>query len=178
MPFVPTSYADSPAAYVRALIALLGDRDPVAVQRTTPSALREAVAGLTEAQARRPEQPDAWSIVQVVQHLVDSELVYGYRMRVIVAEDGPTLAGYDQDAWAEAFGTDGISLTEALDDFAALRTLNLRWLARQLPKTWARTGQHAERGTESVGQIVQLLAAHDLVHLRQVARIRGEVATP
>ncbi|MEL6612770.1 MAG: DinB family protein [Bacteroidota bacterium] len=175
MPFVPTSYADSPADYVHAMLALLGDRDPVAVQGATPDALRAAVAGLTEAQAQQSEQPGKWSVVQAVQHLVDSELVYGYRMRVIVAEDGPALAGYDQDAWAAAFGPDGVTLAEALDDFAALRALNLRWLARQQPEAWARVGHHAERGEESVGRIVALLAAHDLVHLRQVERIRTAV---
>ncbi|MEM8556861.1 MAG: DinB family protein [Bacteroidota bacterium] len=176
MPFVSTSYADDPAAYVRAVLALLGDRDPVTVQRATPGALRDAVAGLSETQARQPERPGAWSVVQAVQHLVDSELVYGYRMRVIVAEAGPALAGYDQDAWAAAFGTDGVTLAEALDDFAALRALNLRWLARQQPEAWARTGHHAERGPETMGRIVRLLAAHDLVHLRQIKRIRAAVA--
>jgi hypothetical protein len=30
---------------------------------------------------------------------------------------------------------------------------------------------HAERGVESVGQLIRLLAAHDLVHRRQIDRI-------
>lgn len=172
MPFVPTSYADSPAGYVQALLDLLGDQDPLAIQRQTAQALRASVAGLSDTAAAMPEKPGKWSILQVVQHLVDSELAYGYRMRVIVAEDRPALAGYDQDCWAAHFGTDGVTLAEALDDFASLRALNLRWLARQQPHAMARVGVHAERGEESVTRIVRLLAAHDLVHRQQIVRIR------
>jgi hypothetical protein len=37
-------------------------------------------------------------------------------------------------------------------------------------------GVHAERGEESVAHMIRLYAGHDLLHLRQLARIRGVVA--
>ena len=49
---------------------------------------------------RRPEAPGKWSATEVVQHLADSELVLGFRMRMILTEDRPALQGYDQDRWA------------------------------------------------------------------------------
>src|SRR5690606_23766078 len=139
---------------------------------------RDAVEGVPDAALRRPEAPGKWSVVQVVQHLADSELVYGYRIRMTVAHDRPPIPGYDQDLWATSLRYDAVRLEDALADFEALRTLNLRFL-RSLPEeAWERVGLHAERGEESVRKLTRLMAGHDLVHLRQIERIKRAVAAP
>jgi hypothetical protein len=86
------AFGESPAstsAYVDALIAELGSRDPLDVLTLTPSALRGATAGLSDDEER------------------------------------------------------------------------------------ARAGVHSERGEESAERLVRLMAGHDLVHLRQIARVRA-----
>src|SRR5688500_11975889 len=95
-----TAPADA-AAYVAAVLDLVGDRDPLAVLLDTPEAVRRAIHGLTLQELRAPERPGKWSIVQVLQHLADAEVVWGWRMRLILAQDRPVLTGYDQDRWAE-----------------------------------------------------------------------------
>src|SRR5262245_587525 len=89
----------SAEAYVKALMELLGDRDPVKVQAAQVGAVQQEVAGLDDKILRRPEKPGKWSILQVLQHLADTELVSGFRMRMILAHDSPDIQGYDQDAW-------------------------------------------------------------------------------
>src|SRR5215216_2174906 len=96
-----TGAAEHASAYVRAVLELLGDREPVAVLREMPSALRRAIDGLSPHQLRQPERPGKWSIAQILQHLADSEVVWAWRMRLILAQDRPQLTGYDQDLWAE-----------------------------------------------------------------------------
>jgi hypothetical protein len=169
----PRYAAETAQAYVASLLAVLGDRDPLEVMAATPAALREATAGLDAAAARAPEAEGKWSVQEVVRHLADSEIVYGYRIRLIVAAERPAIPGYDQDAWAQRLGYLDGPLDEALADHAAMRAMNLRWLRARTPAELARTGLHSERGEESVAHIARLLAAHDLVHLRQIARIRG-----
>src|SRR5262245_10090276 len=88
------------AAYVKQLMDLLGDRDPLAVQEQQLAALEKEIAGLGDAALRRPEKPGKWSIMQVLQHLADSELVYRYRMRLVLAQPGVEIFGVDQDLWA------------------------------------------------------------------------------
>lgn len=158
--------------YVAALLALLGDRDPLSVLAGTPDALERAAAGLDDAAARVPEAPGRWSAVQVVRHLADSEIVYGYRLRKIVAEPGGVIEGYDQDRWAVSLRYGDARIAEALEDFRALRAVNLRWLRGLAGDEPDREGIHAERGPESVRHVLRLLAAHDLVHLAQLRRIR------
>src|SRR6185503_20765770 len=88
--------ADQAAAYVTAVLGLLGDRNPSDVLREMPAALSRAIDGLSPEQLRRPEAPGKWSINVILQHLADSELVGNWRMRLIAAQDRPPLTGYDQ----------------------------------------------------------------------------------
>ena len=161
------------AAYVDALIAELGDRDPDETLAATPAALAAATAGLSEADARRRERAGKWSVLHVVRHLADSDLVSAVRLRLIVSHDRPDIAGFDQDLFADRLHYLDGTLGEALADHAALRGMTLRWLGRLSGAERARAGMHAERGEESAERLVRLMAGHDLVHLRQIARIRA-----
>ena len=164
------------AAYTRAVLELLGDRDPLSVLRETSSALRRSVDGLPRAKLRQPERAGKWSIVQVLQHLADADLVWAWRMRLILAQDRPPLTGYDQDLWAERLHYDEADPDEALDLFDVVRRSNLRLIERATPEDLARVGVHVERGEESLERLRRLYAGHDLLHLRQIERIRHAVA--
>lgn len=165
--------ADQRAAYAGAIRALLGERDPLAVLRETPAALHEAILGLADGDARRPEAPGKWSIAQVLQHLADSDLVWGWRLRLILAHDRPQITGYDQDLWAERLHYADADPRQALETFTVLRASNLWLLDRATADDMARIGVHSERGEESVGYLITLYAGHDLLHRQQVARIRS-----
>ena len=162
--------------YTAAILDLLGDRDPHDVLRTTPTGVRASVAGLTDRELSAPEAKGKWSIRQVIRHLADSELVWAYRLRLVLGQDRPPLTGYDQDLWAERLHYADASVDESLDEFAVVRRSNLRLLTAVPPEDLARVGVHAERGEESVAHMIRLYAGHDLLHLRQLARIRAAVA--
>jgi hypothetical protein len=166
------------AAYIESLFAALGSRDPFEVLRDTPGSLRGAVTGLSAEQLRAPERPGKWSIRQVVLHLADSELVGGFRFRMVLAHDRPSLPGYDQDLWAERLGYQEADLAAALDDFAALRRANLRLLEKASPADRERAAVHAERGEESIAKMIRMYAGHDRVHLQQIDRIRQAIGAP
>jgi hypothetical protein len=161
--------------YTAAILDLLGARNPLDVLPRTVDAVRNATADLTNAQLSQPESPDKWSMRHVVQHLADSDLVWGYRVRMVLAQERPPLTGYDQDLWAERLHYDRLPVDEALDRFAVLRQSNLRLLKDASPADIRRVGVHAERGDESVAHMIRMYAGHDLLHLRQLARIREAV---
>lgn len=157
--------------YVRAILDLLDDRDPMEVLRATPATVHALVAGLSDRVLSAPEAQGKWSVREAVRHLADSEIVWAYRLRMVLAQDRPTLHGYDQDAWAVRLGYRDADVGATLDEFSSLRTGNLGLLGRVAPEDLARVGVHAERGEESVGRMIQLYAGHDLVHLAQIRRI-------
>lgn len=167
-----------PGPYVSAILGLLGERDPIEVMAATPGELRRALEGMPEDELRRPEAPGKWSRLEVAAHLADSEVAIAWRFRLAIAQDRPPLTGYDQDAWADRLGYSESALADALEVFEVLRAANVRLLRRLEPADWERVAVHAERGEESVRHMARLFAGHDLLHLRQIERIRRAVGTP
>lgn len=161
--------------YVRSLLELLGPRDPMVTMPELPDSVEKLVAGLDDAQLRRPEKPGKWCVMEVVQHLADTEIVYGYRVRKTLADPGTVIAGYDQDVWARTLRYGKADLAIALAQLRTLRTANLALLASLSTAEWERAGTHSERGLESVRQTVRLVAGHDFVHRNQIARIKTAI---
>lgn len=159
------------AAYAAAVLELLGDRDPVDVLSSTASWCRGCVAPLSAEDLAAPEAEGKWSAAAVLQHLADAELVWGYRLRKVLAEDRPRITGFDQDLWAERLGYTAADPGAALAMFSVLRSANLELLARASQADLDRVGLHDERGEESVRHMMRLYAGHDLVHRRQLHRI-------
>src|ERR1044071_2006130 len=151
-----TAAAEHAAAYISAILELVGDRDPLTVLRETPAALSRAIQGLSPAQLTQPERAGKWSIGQVLQHLADSETVYAWRMRLILAQDRPPLTPYDQDLWAERLHYDQEEPAESLEVFTVLRRANLRLLERASAADLEREGMHAERGEETIKHLRRL----------------------
>ena len=163
--------AASAGAYVRALLDVLGEREPLEVLAELDGWLDRRLDGVPEAALRKPEAQGKWSAAEVVQHLADSELVLGFRMRMILTEDRPPLQGYDQDGWASTFRYREAPLDESRAQLGALRTANLRILRRLGPAELERAGTHSERGSETLGHLLRLMGGHDLVHRRQIDRV-------
>ena len=170
-----SSSAEEVSAYVTAVLGLLGERNPIEVIQATASALERVREGLSAEQIRQPEAPGKWSIGQVLRHLADSELVWGFRLRMVLAHDRPKLTGYDQDKWAERLGYGEADPDQSLQEFSILRRGNLRLLSRATGEDLKRVAVHSERGEESVEHMIHLYAGHDLLHLEQLARIRRAV---
>ena len=168
----PAAGAEGSAqAYIDATLELLGTDDPLTVLRQGPSAFEELISGRSLEDLRRPEAPGKWSAAALAQHMADSETVWAYRLRMVLAHDRPTLEGYDQNAWAERLRYWDADPTEALTLFGVMRRANLVLLESLASEEWDRVSVHSERGEESVRHMARLYAGHDLVHRRQMARI-------
>ena len=163
-------------AYVAAVLGLVEGRDPLEALRATPALFGAAVERLGPDAVRAPEAPGKWSVNEVLQHMADSELVFGWRIRLVLAHDRPPITGYDQDRWAERLRYADGDPREAVERFTVLRRANLRLVERATAEELTRIGVHAERGEETLAHIIRLYAGHDLLHVRQIERIRGAVA--
>lgn len=166
---------DQAQQYTAAVLGLVAEKDPLTVLGATADKLRFVVAGMDARAIRMPEAPGKWSVTQVLAHLADSEVVWAWRLRLILAQDRPPITGYDQDAWANALRYADADPGECVDRFAILRDSHLRLLVALTPAQRQRVGVHAERGEETVEHLVRLYAGHDILHLNQIERIRKTV---
>lgn len=162
---------ETPLEYRDRLLALVGADDVWHVLESTPTRIRRAITGRTlEDLAWKPE-PHRWSVAQILAHLSDTELVGAWRFRSVLGENGVAVQAFDQNRWAEAFRYEAADPFDSLELFAATRAGTLRLLRRIDPALMNNYGIHAERGQESVNQLVRLIAGHDLNHLAQIDRL-------
>jgi DinB superfamily len=164
------SLVSAPQAYREKIFKFVGDRDPLEVMAQTASKLSDIVRKHSPAVLRTRPFAGKWTPNEVIGHLVDSEWVYGYRLRLILSEDNPPILGTRQDSWVERLRHNEREPSELVELFRKLRELNLEQWRRTSSADLERTGQHNERGPESLGGMLRLLAGHDLSHLDQIAR--------
>ena len=140
--------------------------------------LRPAIAGLTRDDLLARPGPGAWSIHELVIHIVDSDFVGMDRMKRVIAENNPPLIGFDENLWIEHHAPHEQSLDDALTLFEAGRRQMARIL-RQLPEAaFSRTGQHSERGPLTLENLVQTFVTHVDHHLKFLHDKRERLGKP
>lgn len=159
------------STYVTDTLALLASHDPLVVLAETPAWIAVRVRGLSRATLHQPEGEGKWSLTQVLAHLTDAEIAYGWRARMILTQDRPPLVGFDQNIWLSRFDYATSDPAEALQGFTALRRWNMRVWSSATAADLQRIGVHAERGPESLDVVLRLAAGHDLRHRRQIERL-------
>ena len=137
-----------------------------------PRLLREAVAGLGDAQLDTPYRPEGWTVRQLVHHVADSHLNSYTRFRLAATEHEPTIKPYDEKAWAEL--SDARTAPVGLS-LALLDAMHARWtllLGGFGPAEWSRAFRHPERGLIRVDATALLYAWHGRHHVAHVTELR------
>ncbi len=138
-----------------------------------PSRMREAVAGLDDAQLDTPYRDGGWSVRQVVHHVPDSHLNAYIRLKLTLTEEQPTIRPYDEAKWAEVVDS---RLTPVEVSLTLLESLHARWttLLRALePDDFRRTLRHPEHaGTPTLDWLVSMYAWHSRHHVAHITSLR------
>ena len=111
--------------------------------------------------------PGQWSAVECLQHLIDTERVFQFRLGCL--REGKDFPAFNPDAQGKK--PDGNRrAAELAQEFAALRSESLKALAAIGADDFTRTARHQELGPVTLGQMVHEWAAHDLNHTVQAER--------
>jgi len=149
--------------------SFLDGRPVEEILNSTINAIGQALAEVGDNKLGVRPAPGKWSAAEIVCHLADCELVFGFRLRQTLAEDGPTIQPFDQDKWAATYP--GTSAGLALGVFSSLRRWNLKLIGAALPAAADRPMIHPERGAMTFQTVVETMAGHDLNHLGQLRRL-------
>ena len=141
--------------------------------RTGTADVEDAVAGITDEELdRTPADPDAWTARQVAHHLADSEAMAYIRLRRLIAEERPLIAGYDEPEWARRLHYDR-PIASSIAVLAAVRAASLELLERLTEADWARAGTHGDSGPYGVDTWLGIYAAHAHDHADQIRAARA-----
>jgi hypothetical protein len=128
--------------------------------------LAQSIRGLTEGDLDSFPVPGTWSIHQIVIHVMDSELISTDRMKRMIAEDNPTLLGYDESKFAQNLHYHDQAVNEAVMIVAANRRLFGNVLRKLPSEAFDRVGTHNERGRLTLGDYLKAVTDHLDHHLK------------
>jgi hypothetical protein len=135
-------------------------------------AVTDALEGMTAAEWDAREAPGEWSPREIVHHLADSEMTSAIRLRLLIAEDAPTILGYDQEAFVANLFPDR-PIEPSLAAFAAARDATTPILRRLSEDQWQRAGTHTESGHYTVADWLRIYGVHAHDHADQIRRARA-----
>lgn len=148
-------YSDFFAGYIN----LVPENDVLSVLEQQLVEIPVIWRGIAESEATAIHSPYTWKIRQVLDHLVDGERIFGYRLLRIARGDTTPLPGFDEHFFAEASEERPAPLADITASFESLRRANIL-LIRNLPDSaWSRIGIMSGSPT-SARALAFILAGH------------------
>lgn len=143
----------------------------IATLEQTHATLLRLTEGLTDEILDFHSEPDAWSVREILAHLVDDEM-YVMRTRIarIVEEDLPLLVPHDEKKWYATRNTTRDQLAELLGDFAIQRAASLGILRMLRESDWECQGRQPEYGIFTAEMWLGRWVEHDTIHIEQISR--------
>jgi len=139
---------------------------------------RLGIAGLTRDELRAKPGPGAWSIEELVLHLMDSDLIASDRMKRIIAEENPTLIGYDENAFVAKLHYRADPTPVAAQLFELNRRLFADVLKGLPDEVFSRHGTHNEAGLVTLGEMVDKYVEHARHHMDFLRKKRDRLGKP
>ena len=150
-----TEYASFYAGYVN----LVPETDILAVLQTQLSDVSVFWRSIPESAATLIHPPYSWRIRQVLDHLVDGERIFGYRLLRIARGDMTPLPGFDEHFYAEASEECPSPLSDIVGSFEALRQANVLLIRNLADAAWDRAGT-ASGSRITARALAWILAGH------------------
>ena len=163
--------------YPRSEPGSAGHQDLVERLNAISPALRRELDGMAEtALAYRPADGE-WSIQEVLGHLCDNARFLHQRLFVMINQEEPRLASWDQDEQFRLRDPQRTPVSELLAEFAGQRGETVTMLADLVHWNWARQGRHEERGRLSIRQLVDIAIEHEEGHLEHIRTLKEQAET-
>lgn len=145
--------------------------------KTQGQAIRALISGLSEDDACWKPEPETWSILEVLNHLIDEEIYY-FRAHLdhILHTPNQPWPEIDPIGWVSQHQYNEQDLLESLVRFKSEREQSLYWLSELSTPDWD-AAVTDPRGTLSAGDMLASWLAHDLLHLRQLTELRYQITT-
>ena len=129
-----------------------------------------AVGHLSDADARWRPESGGWTLLEIVNHLADEEVLdFRQRLRLTLEAPEADWPPIDPEGDIERLGYNERGLAESLERFARARAETVTWLRGLEAVDWSTKHEHPSFGSMRAGDLLASLSAHDALHLRQIA---------
>ena len=133
--------------------------------------LPAVVDGLSESDAKWKPDENSWSILEVVCHLADEEVEdFRLRLKMTLSDPKQEWPPIDPEGVAIERKYNEQNLVAVTQRFTKERSDSIQWLESLQNPDWELAFDHPQYGPLSAGLLMVSWAAHDQLHLRQIAK--------
>lgn len=150
--------------YFAGYLATVPDGSLLETLRGAGDALTAWIARRTAAQLAERPAPGKWTVGEAMQHVIDTERVFTFRLLWIARGAPDPLPGFDQDAWVPGSGAACRAAADLAEEFTAVRAATRALVAALPPEAWDHRGV-AGGGAVTVRALAWMTAGHALHHL-------------
>lgn len=140
-----------------------------------PGNLRQAVAGLGDAQLNTPYRPGGWTVRQVVHHLADSDMNAYFRFKRGLTEDHPMDSAYRRDLWAELSDYQDVPIATSILLIESLQSRFVTLLRKLGPSDFQRTVSTPAYGDMTLDSALQRYEWHGRHHIAHITSLRARM---
>jgi uncharacterized damage-inducible protein DinB len=130
----------------------------------------EFISGIPEEKAGYAYAEGKWTIRQMLQHMMDTERIFVYRLIWIARGDGRSLPGFDENAFAAAAPASHRKLAEMKEEFLLLRRSTDLLIESLTNKELEQRGE-ASGYPVTVDALCYIIFGHNLHHLEVIMRL-------
>jgi hypothetical protein len=140
--------------------------------RANAGAVAALVSAVSVEQMRWRPAPEAWSLLEVVNHLYDEEREdFRTRLDYVLHRPGQHPPPIDPQGWVTARAYNQRDPRTSLDAFLREREASLEWLKDLATPNWD-AEYRADWGMLRAGDLLCAWLAHDHLHLRQLNELQ------
>lgn len=148
----------------------------IEILKSTPDVLFAMMGTVSVDWTNKNEGGDTWSAYDVVGHLIHGERT-DWIPRVEIILSNETKKSFKSfDRFAQFKDSEGKTLFQLLEEFKALRNVNVKALtSKGIKKEELRLkGKHPALGEVTLSQLIATWVVHDLDHIAQISRIMAK----
>ncbi len=156
----------------------LAPAEIVTVLEAIPDQVAMAVHPMDDEALRRKPSGEEWCVKEIVGHMLETDLLFAQRVRVILEGQGVPAIPRSAPPWKlhEGKGYEELAADELLERLRGARAASLELVRGLEPEEWRRQGTLLGT-TTSVLDLGSWLANHDRGHLAQIRRLGGGPAS-
>lgn len=156
--------ADNYPEYFKAYIEKIPEGDPIELLEYGIKETLKSLAMVSEDQAGSSYEEGKWTIKDLVQHMIDSERVFGFRAMSIARGEKGKILGYDHEAYAASASANHRSLKELLEELKRLRSVTVD-LFKSFDDEMLQQKGNANGIEISAEQLMYITIGHELHHI-------------
>lgn len=156
--------------YYKTYIDKLGDTDLRTTLEKQSNNFPKFLASIPDEKLLYAYAPGKWSVLEAIQHIVDTERIFQYRALRIARNDKTPLQGFDQDIYVPESAANSKSIADMIEEYKTVRASTLSLFAAFDEAILRRVGT-ASNSPMSVGAVGFIICGHQRHH-RDIIRER------